>query len=113
MGIVLVAGMMHYDIGPLIKHVVDAQHWNYSDFARAINVSRSSVYNIFSSSDISIGRLLQISRVLNYDFIKDIVEHKCDGGSKDAPYITLPIRGRRIDLSDLPDEIISLIRSEL
>ena len=92
---------------------MDAQHWNYSDFARAINVSRSSVYNIFSSSDISIGRLLQISRVLNYDFIKDIVEHKCDGGSKEAPYITLPIRGRRIDLSDLPDEIISLIRSEL
>ena len=38
MGIVLVAEMMHYDIGPLIKHVVDAQHWNYSDFARAINV---------------------------------------------------------------------------
>ena len=29
MGIVLVAEMMHYDIGPLIKHVVDAQHWNY------------------------------------------------------------------------------------
>ena len=101
------------EIGQLIKQVVDKQQWSYTDFAKAINTSRSSVYNIFNSRDISLYRLLQISRVLNYDFIKDVVAGESGSNVDVGPYIALPIRDRRIDLSELPEEIIQIIKSEL
>lgn len=45
---------------------------SYAEFARLINVDRTTVYNIVRSKSIDIDRLLLISKVLNYSFIEEV-----------------------------------------
>lgn len=104
---------MQLDIGQRIKTIVDQQHWNYSDFARAINCSRSSVYHIFNNQDISLGRLIQIGRILGHDFISEIARESSAVTQASTTILVLPIRDRHLDLSQLPDEIIKFIKSEI
>lgn len=105
------------DIGSLIKNEVDRQRWSYVDFARAINCSRSSLYNIFNSRDISLLRFLKICEVLNYDFLRHLapppVGADDDGLPSAHPALTLPIRNGRIDLSALPEPLLAMLRSAL
>lgn len=82
-------------LGQHIRRIVDGQHWNYSDFARAINCSRSSLYHIFNSDDISVKRLLQISRVLKYDFFSEIYDEPLAIEINGQQFIAIPICGNR------------------
>lgn len=106
----------YIDIGARIRQEVDAQHWAYTDFARAINCSRSSLYNIFNSSDISLQRLLQISKILNVNFISEFCESRspvsksvCDS----SPYISIPMTDGKFDLSKIPYQLLMLLRSDI
>lgn len=104
--------MKPLDIGERIRQEVENQHWNFSDFARAINCSRSSLYHIFNSSDISLGRLIIIGKVLNHDFISEI----CSNYSINylhRPFIAIPFNGEQVDLSGIPDNILKMIKSQL
>lgn len=104
------------DIGARIRREVEAQHWTYSDFARAINCSRSSLYNIFNSSDINLRRLLLISKVLNVDFVGETYCIDCDDADqiKNAgPYISIPIIDGGFDLSNVPVSLIKLLKSKI
>lgn len=92
------------NIGLLIKKVVDEQHWSYAEFARAINCSRSSLYNIFNSRDISVLRLMRISEVLDYDFIEHIYFRETPA------FLYLPLCHSGIDVSALPLEIVSMLK---
>lgn len=105
--------MKPLDIGEKIRRKVEEQHWNYSDFARAINCSRSSLYNIFHSRDITLGRLILISKVLDYDFVKDISSESTAMLKPERPFIAIPFDGKELDLSGLPDSILEMIRSKL
>lgn len=104
------------DIGARIRREVEAQHWSYTAFARAINCSRSSLYNIFNSSDISLARLMQICKVLNVDFIGEIYSFDQlpdihDRG--DAAFISIPMTDGKFDLSKIPGPLLMLLRAEI
>ncbi|MDR2836175.1 MAG: helix-turn-helix domain-containing protein [Bacteroidales bacterium] len=59
-------------IGKIIKQKFEEMQISITDFAKKINCTSQNVYHIFDSISIDINRLEQISKVLNFDFIKEI-----------------------------------------
>lgn len=59
-------------IGQRIKQVLDERKKPVTWLAREINCERTNVYNIFSRKEISTGLLQRISKILNYDFFKEL-----------------------------------------
>lgn len=101
-------------IGKLIQQKIDEQHLTYSEFARMIHCSRTTLYSIFNSKSIDTERLMYISKVLDYDFIREIyLKHSQETDTHPAPHIVLPIRNGKIDISDLPPELIKLLKDAL
>lgn len=103
-------------IGKLIEQKVKERHLTCAEFARMIHVARTSLYHIFDSKTIDVERLLLISKVLDYDFIGEVYMKKTYG--TDLPgypgaHIVLPLRNKDIDLSELPPEILSLLREKI
>lgn len=98
------------DIGTWVKQIADEQRWSYVDLAKAINCSRSSLYNMFNSRDISVLRLLKLSEVLGYDFIG-----KLAGENKDIScgMLLIPFRNGHFELENLPESILSEIKKSL
>ncbi|MBR2195873.1 MAG: transcriptional regulator [Salinivirgaceae bacterium] len=65
---------MEKKIGQIIKERVTAKNMGVTDFAKAIDVERSNVYNIFRRDSIDTGLLKKIGQVLEYDFFQDLLE---------------------------------------
>lgn len=61
-------------IGKLIKERFDESNLSVPEFAAALNKSRTTIYDIFSRKSMDIDLLLQISDILNYDFLGKIYE---------------------------------------
>lgn len=104
------------DIGARIRYEVEAQHWTYAEFARAINCSRSSLYNIFNSTDINLSRLIQICKVLNVDLIREAYlfeDNDIQTNGNTDPYISIPLNNGRFDLSKIPYQLLLLLKSEI
>lgn len=101
-------------IGKLIQQKVEERHLTYSEFARLIHCSRTSLYSIFNSKSIDTERLLHISKVLNYDFIGEVyLKHTEETSTLHVPHIILPIKNKDIDFSELPSELIRLIKNKV
>lgn len=58
------------NIGEKIKEVFEAKKMKLKDFAEAIGVARQNIYRIFEKDTIAIELLLQISSVLDHDFLQ-------------------------------------------
>ena len=58
------------NIGQKIKEVFEAKKMKLKDFAEAIGVARQNIYRIFEKNTIEIELLLQISSVLDHDFLQ-------------------------------------------
>ena len=58
------------NIGSIIEEKFKERGITKSEFARRINCSRGTVYNIFNSTSVDIARLKKISMVLDYDFLE-------------------------------------------
>lgn len=67
---------MKKKIGQLIKEHVTAKNMAVTDFAKAIDVERSNVYNIFQRDSIDTKLLKKIGQVLEYDFFQDLLEEE-------------------------------------
>ena len=65
---------MSLHIGQRIKEELERQGRTKVWFAQAINRSRTVCYNIFNNPTIDTGLLIQISKALNHDFLKDLSE---------------------------------------
>ncbi|MDR2064712.1 MAG: helix-turn-helix domain-containing protein [Prevotellaceae bacterium] len=61
-------------IGNLIRQKVNQSSLTVTEFARLINKTRENVYDIFKRSSIDTALLLQISKVLDYNFFKHFKE---------------------------------------
>lgn len=61
-------------IGKLIKERFDESNLSVPEFAAALNKSRTTIYDIFSRKSMDIDLLLQISDILDYDFLSKIYE---------------------------------------
>lgn len=101
-------------IGRIIRQKVDESGLSYAEFARKIHCARTSLYHIFESKNIDVERLLIISEVLGYDFINEVYMRHGKRTERDAnPCIVLPLNDKGIDMSQLPCELIELLKREL
>lgn len=113
--------MKNIDIGKRIRQIADQQHWQLSDLARALNCSRSSLYHIFNSRDITLGRLIRISRVFNYNLLDEILRDiaaECPPAASAAenapkPFLAIPFVDSEIDISDIPLPVLRALRTKL
>ena len=60
----------HLNIGGKIKEVFDAKKMRLKDFAESVGIARQNIYRIFEKDTIDIELLLQISLVLDYNFLQ-------------------------------------------
>ena len=61
-------------IGKLIKEKFEENGMSRKDFADRIPCSYPNLYNILDSDDIYYKRLIKISKILDFDFIKHLSE---------------------------------------
>lgn len=59
-------------IGALIGTRIKECGMSYAEFARHLCVERTTVYNILRSKSIDTERLIRISNILNYDFLRKV-----------------------------------------
>ena len=57
-------------IGRLIDARIKELGLSYAEFARRLNVERTTVYNIVRTKSIDVERLIKISDILDYDFLR-------------------------------------------
>ena len=69
-------------IGERIKEIFDKSNMTKSQFVEMLNYERPNVNNIFRRKKIDIDLLLEISKILNYDFVGEV--YKKHGLSKDV-----------------------------
>ncbi|MDR0812185.1 MAG: hypothetical protein LBN23_07975 [Paludibacter sp.] len=63
-------------IGKIIEQKVKEQGLSIAEFARKINCVRENAYYIFRQQSIDIEKLVEISKVLNYNFLEEIYLQK-------------------------------------
>jgi transcriptional regulator with XRE-family HTH domain len=66
---------MYYDdihIGKKIQYVFNQSGLTVSQFARMLEINRTSIYSVFESKTIDIDLLGKISDVLHYDFLSEV-----------------------------------------
>ena len=61
-------------IGQLIKTVFKRSGMTVSDFARQLNCERTNVYTIFKRRTIDVELLVNISKILEYNFFEDVLK---------------------------------------
>ena len=61
-------------IGQLIKTVFERSGMTVSDFARQLNCERTNVYTIFKRRTIDVELLVNISKILGYNFFEDVLK---------------------------------------
>ena len=57
-------------IGPIIRQKLAESPYSVEEFSKKINCCIKTAYNMFNYKSIDIDLLLEISELLNYDFIK-------------------------------------------
>ena len=95
-------------IGEVIKRRVDELGMSHSEFARRINCSRTSLYNLFAKKSIDIDLLLLISEVLDYDFLAEVYHH----GQQNIAHSSLSCLDKE-EIESLTEEISLLLRKRL
>lgn len=88
-------------IGSVIRQVLDDSGISYKEFAKEIGCERQSLYYLFNSKSIDVDRLIRISKVLNYDFLRNVYLDDCyDAEFRQRKVLTLNIAKADIDEAD-------------
>lgn len=61
-------------IGELIKKELERQERSVSWFAKKLSCNRANIYNIFQRSSVDTALLLRISKILKYNFFKELYD---------------------------------------
>jgi transcriptional regulator with XRE-family HTH domain len=59
-------------IGERIREIFNKRHISVAQFAALLHCDHANVYNIFRRKKIDIELLLQISKILNHNFVEEI-----------------------------------------
>ena len=59
-------------IGERIKEIFNKKNMSIAQFAELLHCDRANVYNIFRRKKIDIDLLLEISKILNHNFVEEI-----------------------------------------
>lgn len=98
--------MIH--IGEIIKGKVRERNMSIAEFAEKICCDRTTVYDLFKRSSIDVERLLRISSVLEFNFIKEIYlakddkEEETEGSTETTFYLAIPISKEELEKMNLP-----------
>ena len=65
-------------IGSEIKRVLKEKNVTVTEFAKQICCHRKNVYDIFGRKTLDIDRIIQISEILDYDFIRELYMEPSD-----------------------------------
>lgn len=93
--------MTETNIGEIIRRKLDESDISYTEFAKRIHCERQSLYYLFKCKSIDIDRLMLISKVLNYDFIRHIYlkDDSCNNTSHENTLI-IDIDANKIESID-------------
>lgn len=78
----------------------------YREFARRINCERQTLYHLFKCQSIDVERLMLISRVLGYDFLRNVYMRENEAGAPDSR--TLVIRLSREQIADCDRIVVEI-----
>ena len=67
-------GTNNYHIGREIQQKLKEQGRTVTWFANAIHCDRSNVYKLFCQPSMDVARLMEISRVLGYNFVQECAD---------------------------------------
>jgi hypothetical protein len=62
--------------GDILQKAIEQSGMNITEIAKKINKSRGWFYNVFKTGKVSIDTLLQIGKVIHYDFASELKELK-------------------------------------
>ena len=102
-----VENIQNIHIGSAIEKVLIEKSMTKSDFGKKINHERSSVYDILKRKSIDTDLLVEISKVLDYDFIRKLYY---DEETSPTVYIAIKTSKEEINKMNLSDEFIYLIK---
>lgn len=100
--------MKNIHIGKLIKEKFEEKNLSKAEFARRINIHRSTVYLLFEQKSIDIELLLNISNVLEYNFIEEVYLKRHKPKDKNTVIVGIEIDRAQLRKFDLPEEFIKL-----
>jgi len=80
-------------IGELIDARIKECGMSYAEFARRLCVERTTVYNIVRSKSIDTERLIRISNILRYDFLRNVY---LSSGGQTQSALNIEINGKEI-----------------
>ena len=98
--------MVNVFIGSIIRQKVKERKLTVSEFAKSINRSRTTVYDIFNRKSIDVDLLLTISEALDFDFLSEIYLTKKDKSAKKC-YLAI-----EIDPSELPRDAKEVVETD-
>ncbi|MDR0743861.1 MAG: helix-turn-helix domain-containing protein [Tannerella sp.] len=99
--------MKNIHIGKLIKEKFKEKKMSKAEFARRINVHRSTIYLLFEQKSIDIELLFNISKVLDYNFVEEIYINR-PKPKDDTIIVGVEIDRSQLQNLDLPEEFIRL-----
>lgn len=82
------------------------------DFARKINRERTDIYYLFKRKSIDTEFLIQISKVLSYDFIHEVYFPKSSYETSSKILIAIEVDWEEIEKLNLPKDFICLVKPE-
>ncbi len=103
--------MKDIHIGSIIRRKLEESQLTIAEFAKRINKTRPTAYDIFNRKSIDIDLLIKISEVLEYNFLLEVyLKEQGGGGEKSKENLpTLPIHryivGVQISEQELPQYI--------
>ncbi|MDR3286927.1 MAG: helix-turn-helix domain-containing protein [Prevotellaceae bacterium] len=103
--------MKNIHIGKLIKEKFDEKNITKAEFARLINIHRSTVYLLFEQKSIDIELLINISKVLEYDFISEVYL-KHNTAKEKSIIVGIEITAGQLEKLNLPKEFIYLLKQQ-
>ena len=98
---------MYYDeihIGKKIQFVFNQSGLTVSQFARMLEINRTSIYKIFESKTIDTDLLCKISDVLHYDFLLEFYIKKREASNQNPTTIN-------INFQITPENLAEFIKS--
>jgi transcriptional regulator with XRE-family HTH domain len=99
--------MKNIHVGSLIRKKVKEREWQITDFANALHCSRSNVYSIFGRSNIDLGLLTLISKILECDLLTFYLEDE----NRQQDYLILIETNESKMKELLSDDLVKIIKS--
>ncbi len=108
--------MKNIHIGELIEEKFNEKSrkersFTKAEFARRINLHRSTIYLLFQQKSIDIELLITISHVLEYDFIENVYK-KASPIKKDTAIVGIEVPISELENIKFPYDFIHLVKEK-